>query len=161
MPERRRKYIQSLDLAKGGASSEPRPSQPATSSSLPIAASGPSSSKSSSSKVGASRKSFFARLADVEGAGERAERKPDPTPEQVQVPRKGGQVKFTIEGLLSFQDTASGILLGKTAAQTRAPPRKRPNYNSNKRKFLAHIPEREKCLDTARKAHLLSRFLNP
>ena len=145
MSERRRKFLQSLAPANLG--SEPVVSvttQPATPRDLPIV---PVSSKSSSSKTDASRKNFFAQLAVVGGACGRTEEKQDPTPEQPQVAKQGGKVKFTIESLLSFQDTASGIILGKTAAESREPHRKRPNYNSSKRKLMATTQEREKHLD--------------
>lgn len=55
-------------------------------------------------------------------------------------------VKFTLEGLLSFQSTAAGIQKTKPSKEARPLPRKRPNYNGTKRRLLAQVTNREKFL---------------
>eukprot|EP00435_Cladocopium_sp_Y103_P022346 s1099_g5.t1 len=56
--------------------------------------------------------------------------------------QESAAVQFTLENLQAFCDTADGIVLGKTAAEARPLRRRRPNYNSSKRKLLAKMPER-------------------
>ena len=56
--------------------------------------------------------------------------------------QESAAVKFTLENLQAFCDTAAGIVLGKTADEARPLRRRRPNYNSSKRKLLAKMPER-------------------
>jgi len=158
MSERRKTFIRSL------APAEPAPKRPklatvvasrdehadaeassSSSSALVSQMVGAKVSVSASSAPLSRRKMFISMLnkeKNVEPKGES-----DSEPEALQKPAKdAGAVRFTLEGLQAFRSTATGIVSGKTAAEARPARRRRPNYNSSKRRLLAHMPERTKFL---------------
>lgn len=160
MMEKRRNFIKSLASSSSGAAAVPESSKPADQSAglgksvvtpaaaQPIVERMPSPCQSSSSTPAASssRKKFFSTLVLEEEEETSSKQKPDPeqTPEQVQPPssREIPAVKFTLEGLLAFKDTAQAIEVGKAAKDVRERVRKRPNYNSSKRRLLAKMTDR-------------------
>ena len=100
-------------------------------------------SSSSQPRVEGSRKRFFASLRSEEVV------RPQPPAEKNAecTSSENFAVKFSLEGLLAFQNTALGIQNTKSATERKALPRKRPNYNNSKRKLLAQVSSRQKFLE--------------
>ena len=143
MSERRRNFIRALALAPVMAEPErPRPETPIASSSRAVDA---KPSRSSSSAPVSNRKRYISMLVKPEKVV--VEDGSDPEPAASEKPSHVSDcVSFTLDNLKAFRDTADGIALGKTAAEARPPRRRRPNYNSSKRKLFSKMPERAKFL---------------
>lgn len=140
MSDKRRLFIRSLEpvASSGGPTglvTAPSSGSGASVVAKPLARSEPLSEKANVSV----RKKFISNLNSV-GTSQ------PPNPESETVKEEASAI-FSLQGLMSFKDTASGILEGKTAREAKVPDRKRPNYNNAKRKFHSKMPDRMPFLD--------------
>ena len=160
MSEARRRFLRSLAPSKP----ESKPGLAASTSSQPVtggtsaAASSkdlsvPVSSSSSSSKQDGgdtTRQRYIKMLGhDAEIPARREDPETDLPPSKT-----APGVRFTLEGLVAFCDTAEGIVRGKSAQESRPQARKRPNYNSTKRRFHAKVSDRAPFLGLAGRSFL-------
>ena len=160
MSEARRRFLRSLapskPESKPGLAASPS-SQPVTGGTSAAASSKdlsvPVSSSSSSSKRDGgdtTRQRYIKMLghdAEIPARGEDPETDLPPS-------KTAPGVRFTLEGLVAFCDTAEGIVRGKSAQESRPQARKRPNYNSTKRRFHAKVSDRAPFLGLAGRSFL-------
>lgn len=149
MSEARRRFLRSLAPSKPESKPDSTSSQPvARGTSVAASLNAPVSTCLSSSKPSGgdtTRRKYIKLLDhDAEIPGRRQDSEPDSPPSEA-VPG----VRFTLEGLVAFCGTAQGIVMGKPAKESRPQARKRPSYNSTKRRFHAKISERVRFLDLA------------
>lgn len=151
MSDKRRAFLKSLSPAKPPATPGPT-NQPEVGSLVgqPSARREQGASSTPSAEEVSARKRYISKLSCPVTSGQPD---PDSDPGPRDTPGKGdvgkgdvAAVAFTLEGLLAFRDTASGIMFGKTAAESRAPARKRPNYNGTNRRLLAKMTDRVRFL---------------